>query len=113
MTKEQKIIKNMIFKELDLIYSSSKKLAKTWNVNTIPVNHIRELVKILNDGKKEINNDQANVFIDVYKKTLNKLVITCQKLAKNMNSKSIPLAVLKQCLNSIKSGFQDGITQAA
>lgn len=113
MKTHKKQIKKMVFNELDLIYSSSKKTASTWNVKTIPVSYIKALVQTLNNRKEETDNEIINNFIDKYKKLLNQFVSILEGLAKKMNSKSIPLTVVKEGLRNIKQGFTEGILQTA
>lgn len=109
-TKLKKETRKLVYINLDNIYKASRNIAKEWDSKTVPLKTLEVMVNKsrpgINTGVKELD-----LFTINYNKMLDKFYLTCVKIAKNMNSKSIPIALIKSSVNLMKKAFKDGQEQ--
>lgn len=55
--------------------------------------------------EQKVINDLSDLIFD----NLDKIYKVCEMSAKEFNSKSVPLTLLKACINETKKGFKIGI----
>ena len=96
--------KAIIFYQLDKIYDVCKSIAEEWGVKTIPLATLKEVIR-----RAKPSTDTGNEFTDklnvAYNKTLDSLYHASTKIARRMNSKSVPLSEVKKGLDIIKGAY--------
>ena len=107
---EKRIVIKTISKNLSDIHKTAKSISKAWGVKTIPLTALSTIIDTakpsLNTGSKE--NDLINM---QWGNLLEQLKKDCNKIAKKMDSKSIPLITLKAGLDIIKNSFIEGLNR--
>ena len=89
-----------------LIRKSVHKIAEMWGIKYIPLNTLEE---IINPIRKRINEMNVNKeIIDHYNLTLDELYKACEKQAKRMGSKNVPLAYLDEAINHLIKAYKEG-----
>lgn len=105
MSNIQKL-RRIVFKNLDKIYSVSKEIADRWDKNTIPLKTLKEII-----NRSKVSANTGNKIVDdhneKYNKCLTTLYLSCVKTAKRMDSKSVPLSIIKEGIEIIKSAYHD------
>lgn len=109
MNQQSKRIKNIVFKNLDSIYTSCKTVAKAWDSNSISLAYLEETIKAARPKDLDITPELIK-FMGVYDTTLETLLKLCQNKATAMDKKSIPMKYLKECLNRVKKSFKTGLS---
>ena len=87
---------------LDNIILSSKRIAKEWDRNTIPLITLKEMLK---NAYLKLDAENFKVFETEFNKTIDIFYDTCQNKAESMNSKSIPVSFIEICINKIKESM--------
>jgi hypothetical protein len=100
--KPEKKARKIVYKHLDTIYNSSKQIANKWDKNTIPLSMFGTLI-----DKSKIKTDEKSLkdFQQTFNNCLDKLLSTCQLIAKRMNSKDVPISEIKNGINIIKTAY--------
>ena len=97
--KSKKIVINN-FKSLE---KAAKKIAKEWDLKTIPLLTINKMIDII---RFETDEKELQEFKNAYNKTLETLKDVLRKKAKEMNSKSVSIEYLSKAINVIKTEFK-------
>jgi len=98
----------MTFKSLDDLLKSCKKIAKEWDKKTVPLNYLKRAIQ-LNRLKTKDKSEQVLLFIERYNKVLDNTYVTCAVKADAMDSKSVSLVYLEECIKQVKEAFGEGI----
>ena len=106
---EAQEIRDLVFKQLDMILESVQNTAKAFKITLIP---IRLIEKTVNIGKIDIDqlekgSSSKNFFIE-YNKMLVLLIEQCEKDDLDMETTKIPLALFESHIDLIKSSFTQG-----
>ena len=98
-------IKKEFVKNLNNIEKHSKKIAKLYGINYIPIITFKEIIKI---SKPETNTEieSINRVNKSYCSHLDVILETCTNNAKNMNSKNIPIPLISKCILETKIIFK-------
>ena len=103
--------KDLVFKQLDMIYISVQDTAKSFKITLIPTSLIEKTVNI---GKIDIDKLEKDSltkdFLVEYNKMLDLLIEQCKKDALDMETTKIPLALFESHIELIKSSFTQGET---
>jgi hypothetical protein len=100
-------IRKLVYKNLDQIYKTSKTIAADWDSKTIPLDTLKV---ILDKSRPNINTGvkELDLFNIKYCNMLETLYKTCTGIAKKMQSKSIPISLIKNGIELMKKAFKDG-----
>lgn len=115
----QEKVRDEFYGNLNRIVKTSKQVIKGWKTTAIPLDSLNtiitmskyntdELKKQLKNENKAVVSTSINLF-DVFNKTLDSLYKTCVAQAKHMETKSIPIEILKSNINKIKESFTEGM----
>ena len=98
----KKNIKKMVIKNLNTILNECKVTAKKWDKKTIPLVYLFELIKLskIDNLPKELKQ-----FSTDYNKMLDVLHLTYKKQCEKMESKSIPIELIKNYIDIVKEAF--------
>lgn len=109
MKKQERQLKRIVNKNLDNIYKTAYGIARDWDKKTIP---LTTLDVIIDKSRPSVNTGEENVdlFNTNYNRLLDSLSNACKKIAKKMDSKSIPVEQVKQGINILKKGFSNGLS---
>jgi hypothetical protein len=105
--------RKMFFTNLDRIYTTSKDICNLWKTETLPLTSLKEIIKLSKPETKGVTDKNALTLLTQFNSTLDQLYISCEKAAKKMNSKNVPLAVIKQGIDMIKTAFNKGMKGVA
>ena len=108
MNKNEKKILKHTEDNLNNIYKSCKIIAKRWDKNSIALIALREAIQ---KAKPETDNEKLQEWKQKYDAMLDTLYEVCEQQAKNMDSGSVPLRMLKQNISIIKLNFRKGLGQ--
>ena len=100
-SEKRKIIK-IITKNLNDIYKSGKEICNEWDKNTIPLNLLHTIIDKAKPSPLQRKQEKS---LDAYANTLDSLELALNKIATNMDSKSVPLSELLKGLKIIKTAF--------
>lgn len=102
--------KDLVFKQLDMIYNAVEDAAKQFKTKIIPTNLIE---KAINIGKIDISKlkkgSESKGFFVEYNKMLDALLTQCKKDAEDMSTTKIPLLLFESHIDVIKSSFTAGL----
>ena len=107
-------IRRLFFKNLNALYNTANSIAKKWNKKSIPLNLLEELIEKAKFNKPVTNNNirVEKAITDIENsdhKVMNSLYKACEAAAKSMNSKEVPLTILKHGIDIIKKNFTIGM----
>lgn len=108
MEKNNRQLKKIVFKNIDLIYKSCNKTAKLWGSKTIPLNYLNMVINNLKDKTKKFPKELQE-FGEAYKNMLNTFYTTCENFSKKYNSSEIPIKILYYFLQILKEEFEKGL----
>ena len=100
--KQSKKVKSLVFEMLDNIVLSSKRIAKEWDRNTIPLITLKEM---LSNAYLTLDDNALKNFETNFNKTIDVFYDTCENKAESMDSKSIPVSFIEICINKIKESM--------
>ena len=102
--------KDLVFKQLDMIYNAVEDTAKQFGTKIIPTNLIEKAVNIGKIDIKKLSKDTpAKGFFIEYNKLLDEVVTQCKKDASDMSTTKIPLLLFESHIDVIKSSFKTGL----
>ena len=97
-----KKLKKTVLKKFINLEKAAKKIAKSWDKNTLPISVVEEMINII---RYKTDLKEMQEFKTAYNNTLNALVKTLKQKAKSMNSKEIPVEYLSNAIKVIKNTF--------
>ena len=100
---ERRKAEKIVVKHIDNIYSSSLKIAKAFESNSLALVTFKE---VLNKSKLD-PVDEIKVFANNYNDTLDKLYNLAVSYCIDEGKKEIPLTFIKSSLEIIKQGFKN------
>jgi hypothetical protein len=107
----QEQTRKMFFDNLDRIYKTSKDICKLWETKTLPLESLKEIIKQSKPSIKGIDDPLAVDLITQFNNTIDKLYDSCYKAAFKMKSKKVPLSMLKNGIDLIKTSFNEGMNK--
>lgn len=96
-------LKRMMFKSFDGFIYTCKKIAKKWDMNTIPLITLKTSIDILK--QERTGHAEYDKFLKEYNIVLDDLYKACEKVAKKMKSDSVPIDTVEYGINVIKKAF--------
>lgn len=96
-------------KRFEQIYKTSDSICKEWNKNAIPLITFREIIKKSKLSYTDQQKEQIPMLISLEKdvnQLMDTLVKSAQKDCKKMNSKELPLTILKEYKDVIIESFK-------
>lgn len=106
-SRAKKTIIKIVEKNLNGIYNAAKSVSNDWGRKTIPLSVLKTIIDT--SKPKDSEDSTINLFYDKYSITLDALYLDLSKVAKAMDSKSIPLTKLRDGLKVIKTSFTKGL----
>lgn len=103
--KQLRLLKKISLSNFDNLYKKCEGICKIWKITAIPLQVLKEMIdESISIYKDETITELAlKDFIDSYVHLMKSLYRTCDKTAKKMNSKSLPLDYLKAYIEHIKA----------
>ena len=106
-TKAKKTILRVIKKQLDRIHSTSFEIAQQWDKHAIPLTTLKSIIK------KSIPQDLPGwtEFIKIWKQSMDDFYKDCERVAKTMDSKEIPVQYIKDGIDIYYETFKNAIEE--
>ncbi len=109
MNKQQRKLKKSLVKTLNQIHSSSEKIAKSFDLVTIPVNTFRIIIDKSKFEKDQMSDKHLKVFMEAHNNTMEQFFDSMKIIAGSMNGKNIPVSEIKKGVEIIKTAYDKGV----
>ena len=96
------IIRKVVFKNLNKIYTTSRDIAKGWDLNTIPLTTFKTII-----DKSRLQTEESSLkeFNTAFNKTLYLIYKTCADKSKEMKSENISIKFIKVVIEHTKTNM--------
>jgi len=108
-----KKIHKVLFKNLDDIYKSSKKVSKKFGIRYVSIKYLEELVKITKSHMVDEKKKEAYAIQQGFFNLLDAILKECKKEAKEIGSRGVSFDYLKNCISTVKKYYIEGVQEAA
>lgn len=109
MNSDQRKIQKSFFNTLDNIFKASRKIAKKWSIESIPLNTLQAQISFCK-LKSETTDSKVLDWQDKYNNVLDKIYTVCEGKSKELNSSHVSLAYLALCIDKVKESFTNSLT---
>ena len=99
---KSKKLRKVVISNFNNLEKAAKKIAKAWDLKTIPILTINEMIDKI---RFETDEKELQEFKNAYNKTLETLKVVLKTKVKEMNTKSVSIEYLSQAIKVIKEGF--------
>lgn len=108
-----KKMKKVLFKNLDDIYKSCKKVSRKYGIKYVSIVYLEKVIDLVFSNKISKSEKEAYAIQQSFFEVLKQIVKTCKARAKEIGSDGVSFDFLKGIISIVKENYNIGARKAA